>query len=252
MDEASQILAPITPWPAGPGAALLVGGTFDPPHGAHARLADQARRATLGPGAWVVFVPAARSPHKADAPEAGDASRVEMLRIVCEGIGRTAVWTDEIDRAEASDRASYWVDTLRRARAARGVGGGAGSPPLLHAPAGEQGAELRFLIGADQAVAFHRWRDFRDILGLAAPVVVPRGDVPTADDLCDRLRGVGVWTHAEVDRWRSWMAPTEIIDASATDIRGALHDPGRRGRPIEHLDEGVRAYIVREGLYLSA
>ncbi|MEZ6241730.1 MAG: nicotinate-nicotinamide nucleotide adenylyltransferase [Phycisphaerales bacterium] len=237
---------PITPWPAGEGTAMLVGGTFDPPHVAHVRLSDQARRLTLGDGAWIVYVPAARSPHKQDAPRASDADRVEMVRIATRGFERVAVWTDEIDRAREGG-ASYWIDTLRRAREAKAVGGGAGSPPLREE---RDERSLRFLIGADQAVAFHRWREFRDILELAAPIVVPRGDVRDAETLVTRLRAAGVWTHAEIDRWRSWLAPTEVIDACATSIRAALADPRRRDRPIEHLDEAVRAYIVREGLYL--
>ncbi len=233
MDAAQDSPVPVTPWPAGEGPALLVGGTFDPPHEAHARLAALARDRGMGDDAWLVFVPAARSPHKDAGPTVSDADRVRMLEIAIDGLERAVVWTDEIDRAR-DGAASYWIDTLRRAREASG------------------GAPLRFLIGADQAIAFHRWREFREILALAEPVVLPRGEVASPDALADRLRRAGVWTHDEVAAWRGWMADAPIMDVSATEIRRALADPERRPRPIEGLGDRVRAHIEREGLYRGA
>ncbi|MFZ4430963.1 MAG: adenylyltransferase/cytidyltransferase family protein, partial [Phycisphaerales bacterium] len=63
-------MTPIEP-PPPPDAAPLVlfGGTFDPPHLGHAHIARHALAAS-GPHAWILFVPAARSPLKTDAPAA--------------------------------------------------------------------------------------------------------------------------------------------------------------------------------------
>lgn len=216
----------------GEAPTLLVGGTFDPVHEAHVRLADEARGLALGGEGEVVFVPAARSPHKGEAPVASDFQRVEMLGLALLRIERASVWTVEIERTKPG-QASYWIDTLREA--------GELCP-----------GELRFLIGADQALAFHRWREAREILDTARPVVIPRGSISTAEGLRAELERLGVWDRQELDRWASWFTPTGELNVSATAIREALADPARREAPIEGLDPRVHAYILRHDLYRAS
>ncbi len=208
---------------------LLVGGSFDPVHEAHTVLADQARRLAMDGRGEIVFVPAARSPHKREAPLASDRQRVDMLGLAALGLERWSVWTHELDRATGGEP-SYWIDTLREARS-RFEG------------------ELRFLIGADQAVAFHLWREPREILDLARPVVLPRRGIGSAAELADSMAPGEAWSAREIDAWKSWLVPTTEISVSASAIREALADPARRGAPIDHLDANVHAYILRHGLY---
>lgn len=87
-------------------AVLLMGGTFDPPHVAHVAQARSALRRAMAPGAWLVLVPAARSPLKRGGPGARDRDRVAMLRAAFAGVGRATVWTDELDRARGRRRGS--------------------------------------------------------------------------------------------------------------------------------------------------
>ncbi len=212
----------ITPWPAPPDApTLLFGGSFDPPHLGHVELAVAARDAALPDGAWVVWVPAARSPHK-ESTGASAEDRLTMLRLATEGVARGAIWTDELDRAGRGEP-SYWVDTLERARAARGGG-----------------AALRFLIGADQAVAFHRWREARRILSLAEPLVIPRGAVADAPALLEALGATGAWEAPDLERWEGWFVATGMLDASST---------GARAGESRALHPSVRAHIEARGLY---
>jgi nicotinate-nucleotide adenylyltransferase len=211
------------------GVSLLVGGSFDPVHEAHVRLADEARRLALGGRGEIVFVPASRSPHKAQGPSASDEERVEMLGLGALAIEGWSIWRAELDRAGRGEP-SYWIETLRQARE-----GGAG--------------ELWFLIGADQAAAFHRWREARAILELARPLVAPRGEIGDADSLARALTATGAWSEDEVEAWRGWFVPTPVHDVSATAIRGALADPARREKPIAGLDPRVQAYILERGLY---
>ncbi|MFI4897302.1 MAG: nicotinate-nicotinamide nucleotide adenylyltransferase [Phycisphaerales bacterium JB059] len=213
------------------GVSLLVGGSFDPVHEAHVRLSDEARRLALEGRGEIVFVPASRSPHKALGPRASDRERVEMLGLGALAIDGWSIWRAELDRS-ALGEPSYWIDTLRQAREA-----GAG--------------ELRFLIGADQAVAFHRWREARAILELAHPVVAPRAEIGDAETLAGAVGGTGAWSDAEVEAWRGWFVPTSVCDVSATAIRAALADPARREGPIEGLDPRVHRYILERGLYRS-
>lgn len=85
----------------------LFGGSFDPVHHGHLRLAACcAERAGLD---QVWFVPAAVQPFKQPGPVAGDADRLAMLRLATEGRPDFVVSTIEIDRGGVS----YSVDTLR-------------------------------------------------------------------------------------------------------------------------------------------
>lgn len=208
---------------------LLVGGTFDPPHRAHVELARRARDrrcATAG----LVFVPAARSPHKSSGPLASDSERAAMLELAIESVKHAGVWTDEIDRS-ASGNPSYWIDTLERARSLVGD------------------AWLGFVIGADQAVAFDRWRDARRILEYAEPVVLLREPWTSADVLLDAMRDA--WSDAELERWASCCVDVGTIDVSATEIRTLLHEDRENARLKSVLSPGVLGFIRERGLYGS-
>lgn len=205
---------------------LLFGGLFDPPHWAHVNLAIAARDVVLGKGAWLVFVPAARSPHKPDGPIASNEHRLAMLGLALAGHSNVAIWTDELERTD--DGPSYWIDTVRRAHD-------------LTAPE----TELRFLIGADQAIAFHRWHEHDAILQLAEPMVMLREPAGTPDALVAQLRSLDVWSDDEIDAWRRSIVPQEALEMSSTDVRSRL----RRGERIDAVDDRVRSYIQEQRLY---
>lgn len=209
-----------TPWPAPGGAlVLLFGGSFDPPHRAHVELAVKARDALLGGEGWLVFVPTARSPHKSE-PGAGEGDRVEMVRRAIAGQGRCAIWTDEIDRGGAS----YWVHTLARAASVAG------------------GARLRFLIGADQALAFDRWREPGVILTLAEPAVLLREPTVTREAFRRAMQMSGQDPSAWMDR----VVGVGVMEGVSTDIRAAIE----AGRDVSSLvGWAVGAYIRERGLY---
>jgi len=211
--------------PASATGVLLFGGMFDPPHIAHVEIPAKARDAIM-PGAWLVYVPAARSPHKPGGPAATEAHRIAMLQLATSGLSQCAIWTDEIDRAKEGEP-SYWVVTLERARNA--------IPKSL---------ELRFLIGSDQAVAFHRWRDAHRILELASPIVMLRAPHKAAGDLISEMSESGEWTNAELDAWRTWIYDGVRLRAASTDVR--QHAKGSQ----DFIDPKVEAYIKQNALYL--
>jgi len=223
---------PITPVPLPEGAKspLLFGGTFDPVTRAHVELGLESM--TLRGFDALVFVPAARSPHKTIGPVASDADRAEMLRLATRDEPLAAVWTDEIDRA-GDGHPSYWIDTIRRARAwglTRGVDAGA------------------FLIGADQAGAFHRWRDARWLFDHAEPLVMLRTPADSIDDLVLSLDVSGAWSADDLDLWRSRLVETPLHDSSATSVRERL-STGDRAALIGLMDGRVLDYIESGQMY---
>jgi nicotinate-nucleotide adenylyltransferase len=99
-----------------------------------------------------VWVPARRSPHKADQAPAPGADRVAMLRRLTEGEPRFVIDARELDRAGPS----YTVDTLRELHAER------------------PGTRWWLVIGQDQYARFDTWHAWREILALAGLAVAAR------------------------------------------------------------------------------
>lgn len=214
------------PIPEGDVCALVYGGSFDPPHRAHLTLPFGVRHA-IGAD-LVVYIPAARSPFKESGPIAPDAARVAMLRAGLGGHRRCAIATLELER----EGVSYTVDTLE----------------MLHAQRPE--ARLRLLIGADQARAFHRWKDAPRIMDLAPPCVMLRAGEDEAGALLGALREH--WNELRLEQWRHGLAPiSAIVDASSTDVRALLETSPDDLQLDELLTPSVREVIERERLYRS-
>jgi nicotinate-nucleotide adenylyltransferase len=238
---AESLRAPITPLDTPRGATILIcGGTFDPPHRWHFRGPLDAMGHQSDP--YLVVVPAARNPLKSTGPIASDEDRVAMVRLALETAVaqhryhiRAVVWTDEIDRAKwatehgVEPAPSFSVDTMRRLKAIR-------SP----------GVNLRLIIGVDQALAFHTWREWRELYDNAEPIVLPRNGVATKDEFADAMMATGAWHEDAMPFWKNdffEFVPLEPV--SSTQIRQALE----RGEPTPDLDPSVRAYIDERGLY---
>jgi nicotinate-nucleotide adenylyltransferase len=195
--------------PTGCGHVALFGGTFDPPHLAHVTLADLGRNELerrVGAPAFLAFVPAARSPHKDNAPTATDAQRLAMLALAIEGLDRAGIWTDELDRATHGEP-SYFARTLERARS------------ML------PGRALWFIIGADQAASFHRWRQPREMLQLARPIVLPRHPIASAAELRAAMATADFWNEKELGHWAESFVDIDLLRAASTEVRDAAGSP---------------------------
>jgi nicotinate-nucleotide adenylyltransferase len=239
--------APITPMPvplvgASVDPALrgvvFVGGSFDPPHIAHVKLPTQVRdfiETKLGHGWQMVFVPAARSPGRKPGPHASNAQRLEMLKLAIAPLDRAAIWTDELDRASARPGPSYTIDTLKRARS------------WLDAHAGTH-VQLAWVIGADQLLNFHLWREPLAIVQLARVPVMLRGSSPTRDQLLDQLRASGAWHDEQLAHWSRSIVPVDTIEVSSSLIRQLLAH-GDNSSLTTMLDPKVREYIRANRLY---
>ncbi|MCB9845489.1 MAG: adenylyltransferase/cytidyltransferase family protein [Phycisphaeraceae bacterium] len=233
MSEPAESRITPLPIPRACSSVLVFGGTFDPPTRAHIVLAEAARDFAAH-DALLVFVPAARSPHKDDAPCASDDARLAMLLAAIAGVRHACVWTDEIDRTPAGVP-SFTFDTVSRAlRVVR------------------PGVSLRLLIGADQAASFHRWREARWLFEKAAPLVMPRAPYEEAEALVAALRGAGYWSEADIARWREAFVPVPILRTCATRVRNLLRRFGPDHPEVEEsLTPAVLAEIRSRSLYAT-
>jgi nicotinate-nucleotide adenylyltransferase len=128
----------------------IYGGSFDPVHLGHLLVA-QAAVEELGLD-QLFFIPTAQSPFKPDAKPAPDAVRLQLLRLALAGKSNCEIDDQEIRRGGTS----YTIDTLR--------------DYAKRFP----GAELFYLIGADNAAKLNEWREANELAALAEFVVLPR------------------------------------------------------------------------------
>ena len=128
----------------------IFGGSFDPVHNTHC---DIARSAIEDAGLdRVVFVVAARPPHKREGAHASAANRYAMVRAAVQDDPRMDVSAIEMNRKGPS----YTIDTLRE----------------FHRQFPE--AELFLILGFDSLLDLPKWKDSQGILASAQLLVAPR------------------------------------------------------------------------------
>lgn len=128
----------------------ILGGSFDPIHLGHLIIAQEACEQLQLERA--LFVPASQAPLRDAAPVAAAAQRLEMVRRAIADNPRFAVSTTDLDAGGTS----YSIDTARRLQA------------------DNPGAELHWILGADQLAQLGRWRDIEALCAIARFVAFER------------------------------------------------------------------------------
>jgi nicotinate-nucleotide adenylyltransferase len=196
----------------------VFGGTFDPVHLGHLILAEQCRQ--LGRLDQVLFVPAARPPHKQQVDVTPFAQRVEMLSLAISG--QPAFRIDELEKDRPGP--SYTVETLGE----------------IHQR--EPTAELFLLIGGDMLRDLAMWHRPVEIVALATLLVTgrPGMDLASAGELRARL-GLPVESALRME-----IVHSPLIGIASNDLRRQV----RQGRSIRYqVPRAVEAYIEDKQLY---
>ena len=208
----------------------IFGGTFNPIHIAHLRIAEAARESCALEK--VLFLPAAMPPHKASV-SVSFAQRCAMTQLAIAGNAAFELNPMEGER----EGRSYSVDTLE----------------LLHRA--RPSDEFFFIIGMDSWRELESWKEWQRLFELAHIVVAPRpgcpartaeaGFLPIAAQnwFCyDEERGV--WRH----RSGNLLIPLEemMLDISSSRIR----ELAAQKLSLRYLvPESVHDYIGRHQLY---
>ena len=194
----------------------LLGGTFDPPHIGHIRIAQEARSAL---GLDEVLLGVANQPwQKVGSRSITSAEhRLAMVCAATEGIEGVHASSIEIDRGGDS----YTIDTLEELSARN------------------DGAELFLIVGADAAAGLETWRRFVDLAQYADLVVVNRSGTSRDIDTStwpDRWRdGTGV-RHLEIE-------PLQVSSSALRrGVSTGLVPPG-------FMSDSVLAYVREHHLY---
>jgi nicotinate-nucleotide adenylyltransferase len=209
------------------------GGTFDPIHRGHLRLASAAADAFALDR--VLFAPVGNQPLKAEPTVACFADRLEMVRLA---LGRPQNEQRTTNNEQRSPDPRFAVSTLDAPRPD-------GSPNYtvdsLVALARElPGASLYVLTGADSFLDLRRWRSADRLLELAEWIVVSRPEFPLSEAQFAPL------ALSQTQRARVHLLATVHEDVSATELRRRL----QAGDPCPGLlPPAVAEYIQTHRLY---
>jgi nicotinate-nucleotide adenylyltransferase len=194
----------------------ILGGTFDPVHNGHIKVAEAVRK-RLGLQS-VVFVPAGKPWMKSDRTITPVEQRVEMVRLAIAGRPEFEVSLSEVNRPGST----YTIQTIREFRREFG-----------------EGAELYFIIGRDGLWHLPEWRSVNQLVKLCHIAVVPRPgfSLPDMGVMEKKIPGL---SESVV------LLDKPEIEVSATDIRGRV----AKGLPIKTMvPPPVEEYIRKNRLY---
>lgn len=208
-----------------------MGGTFDPVHLGHLRLAEEARMCLdLEQVRWI---PAGSPPHRA-SPSVTATDRLEMVRLA---VARNPHFVVDVSEA-LSRQPSYTVVTLERLRAELGP-----DRPLV------------LLLGADAFAGLTSWHRWQELFNLSHIAVATRpgfnlakaASIPAlSSELVSRQRAQPA---AIRQRPAGFIVPFTMtsLSISASMLRAEIA-AGRSARYL--VPDAVLAYIETKGLYL--
>jgi len=210
----------------------ILGGTFNPIHNAHLRVAETVRdRLALD---RIIFIPAATPPHKELAGAISFEHRKNMVELAIADNAHFAVSDIEQQRGGRS----YTVDTLRELRQS--------SPH----------DELFFIIGSDSFLEISTWFNFTEIFRLANIVVVERPETAISDltaPLPVAISSEFCYIHDEMRlTHRSGFSVFYLPDTPLAISSSAVRQLISEGRSIRYLvPDRVASYIHEKRIYLN-
>jgi nicotinate-nucleotide adenylyltransferase len=211
----------------------IFGGTFDPIHFGHLRLAEEmASQFKLD---QIRFIPAGK-PWQRNVPRASAEQRLAMVQAAVNGNAKFVVDAREVKR----DKASYSVDTLTELRAEFGK-----TMPLALA------------LGLDAFLNLHTWHRWQELFSLAHIVVATRpGSVMALEQLTEPLRAEYQKRFSQNHTLLQASPAGHIftlamtpLDISATRIRASLA-AGRSARYL--IPDSVVQFIDQHHLYRAS
>jgi len=191
----------------------IFGGTFDPVHLGHIKMANQAiRQFDIKE---LIVVPNGNPPHKTGVETASFEHRYNMLLLAFEGMNHITV-----SDYEANENVpSYSLDTMRHFR-------------------NIYGEDTAFIIGADSLLTIHKWYEYRTLLEENTLIVFKRkGDSDLSGVAREYTKKYGA---------KILFADMDYVDISSTMIRDALFT----GTDCDSLlPRSVFDYIQKNAIY---
>lgn len=192
----------------------IFGGTFNPVHSGHVRLAKEF--VSLLNLDRMLVIPTCKPPHKSGGGLVSWERRAEMCRLA---FSDSVFEISDIELKRGGK--SYTFDTLTE----------------LHSLYPED--EFFFIMGTDMLLSFHTWYKPREILELCTPCVAVRDNEHPLSELQEYID-----SHEGMER--AVLSRMESFPVSSTQLRQIL---SKRGDTGSLLPPEVLRYIIKEGLY---
>lgn len=208
----------------------ILGGTFDPIHIGHLRLAEEmCEQLHLSK---VLMMPGAQPPHKNGLVVTPFTDRLEMTKLGASCSGYLEVSDIEGDRKGPS----YSIETLR----------------IIHEQYSSQ-LELFFILGSDAFKEIKTWKEYKHLFQLTNLVVIerPGNTMDKPGDFLESLE-IGIKKGKTENIFTSLSGNQVILnksilmDISSTRIRQII----KTGKSINFMvPQKVKEYIIKKGLY---
>jgi nicotinate-nucleotide adenylyltransferase len=217
----------------------LFGGTYNPIHFGHLRVATEVREAfDLD---RIVLIPAARPPHKSSDDLIPSAERLQMLHLAVDNDPDLEISDVELRRTGPS----YTVDTLAHFQSRL-----------------DSSSRLFLIMGLDAILEIDTWKSYRRLLAGVPLIIISRPD-PLYRSVTDGwqrlehyLKTVVSPGYAFSDAENAFvandMAPIYLLTVSALDISSTrIRKLVQSGLSIRYLvPDSVADYIAAKGLYV--
>ncbi len=209
----------------------LLGGTFNPIHFGHLRLAEEVAEGLNVDK--VIFMPSSTPPHKPTGALPSAELRLEMTRIAIKGNPRFEASDIEIKRGGRS----YTFETVKELK-----------------ETGGEDQELSLIVGADSFNEITSWCEYEELIKTANFIVVPRPGYATkkvAEVLPVEL-AKKFWYDADTGAYLNSFGSsltyfnTTPMNISSSELREII---GRGGSVRYLLDDAVAEFIEANGLY---
>ena len=217
----------------------LFGGTFNPIHTGHLRIAAEIKEHFSLDG--IIFIPTGIPPHKEDSEVIDPAHRLHMAELAVAPYQDFSVSPVEAERKGFS----YSIDTVKAFQKELG-----------------DTAELYFILGIDAFLEIKTWKDTDEFLTLCHFIVIPRPgyrfidlkglEIPPLNRLesteLDKLdKGeIARLSMKLTGRYHLFLERITPCDISSTGLRVLI----KEGREVKNLlPESVLLYIMEKGLY---
>ncbi|MCJ7596507.1 MAG: nicotinate-nucleotide adenylyltransferase [Desulfobacterales bacterium] len=207
----------------------ILGGTFDPIHLGHLRLAEEVGEELKLEK--VYLIPAAAPPHKERRPITPFFHRLKMIQLAV----KESPILEALDLEGRRQGLSYSIETLQQFH------------QLF-----KSDLDLHFILGMDAFLEIETWKDYRRLFDYAHFVVIQRPGV-SSEELRPFLQSLGLDLEEKVEgdvfvfpsgHLLIYMEAT-LMDISSTVIR----EKAAVGKSIRFLvPDAVRSYIIENGL----
>jgi len=195
----------------------IYGGSFDPVHLGHIKVAESAMQALSLDR--VIFIPSGTPPHKMNKTLASAKDRFNMVKKAIEGYDSFFVSDIEINR----EKPCYSYETF-------------GELKEMYPD-----DELYFIIGSDSLLSLHSWKNPDILSKLCTFIVVNREDESNIDEVKKEQARLN-----EVFGTKSVLVDIEKIDISSTGVRNAVREGALTDKMVS---PSVIEYIKEHKLY---